>query len=385
MMIQKVKLVNFISHRDTEIELPHGLTAIIGRNGAGKTSILDAISYALFKQHSRGKDENLINRRASSAQVQLQFNSNGRSYEITWRIERDKRARATLKNVETGSPILIDAGERTVIPEIERILGISREIFLNAAYLRQGEIARLLEARPAERKELISKLLGIDALEKIWEILRTPIKVLEEKLERLREEAGRRPDLEERIRDISSKLSESEKLLRGKELKLKKLEEKLAETERKLKRLEEERTRAEGLREAVLKLEKLINRRREELNGAERELELVEKAEKRVSELKGIVEEKNRLESEIEEIRGTISEMKIMKDKEEMVKRRAAEISEEISSLKGFLKNSLKTLEKYLQLEMIDEDEFAERLSAALEEYNRIRNGLRDKIQRLVE
>ena len=163
MMIQKVRLINFVSHRDTSLELPHGLTAIIGRNGAGKTSILDAISYALFKQHSRGRDENLINRRASSAQVQLQFSSNGRSYEITWRIERGRRARAILKDAESGSPILIDAGERTAIPEMEKILGISREVFLNAAYIRQGEVARLLEARPAERKELISKLLGIDA------------------------------------------------------------------------------------------------------------------------------------------------------------------------------------------------------------------------------
>ncbi|HDD42514.1 MAG TPA: ATP-binding cassette domain-containing protein, partial [Nitrososphaeria archaeon] len=97
-MIQKVRLINFVSHRDTSLELPHGLTAIIGRNGAGKTSILDAISYALFKQHSRGKDENLINRRAPSAQVQLQFSSNGSNYEITWMIELGRRARAILKD-----------------------------------------------------------------------------------------------------------------------------------------------------------------------------------------------------------------------------------------------------------------------------------------------
>ena len=384
-MIQKVRLINFVSHRDTSLELPHGLTAIIGRNGAGKTSILDAISYALFKQHSRGRDENLINRRASSAQVQLQFSSNGRNYEITWRIERGRRARAILKDAESGSPILIDAGERTAIPEMEKILGISREVFLNAAYIRQGEIARLLEARPAERKELISKLLGIDALEKIWESLRTPIRVLEEKLERLREEAGRRLELEEMLKDISSRLSESENLLGEKEVKLRKLEEKLEEIEGKLRRLEEERARAESLREAVSKLEKLIDRRREELSGAERELKLVEEAERKVSELRGVVEERSRLESEVEELRGRISEMKVVKDKENVLRRRAAEISEEINSLKGFIKDSLKVLEKCLQLEPVSEDEFSEKLSTAIEEHKRMRDEFRDRIRRVVE
>ena len=385
MMIQKVRLINFVSHRDTSLEIPHGLTAVIGRNGAGKTSILDAISYALFKQHSRGRDENLNNRRASSAQVQLQFSSNGRSYEITWRIERGRRARAILKDAESGSPILIDAGERTAIPEMEKILGISREVFLNAAYIRQGEIARLLEARPAERKELISKLLGIDALEKIWESLRTPIRVLEERVERLREEAGRRLELEEVLKDVSSRLSESENLLREKKDELGKLEERLKEVEGKLRRLEEERARAESLREAISKLEKLIDRRREELSGAERELKLVEEAERKVSELRGAAEERSRLESEVEELRGRISEMRVVKDREKMLRRRAAEISDEISSLKGFIEDSLKVLEKCLQPEPVSEDEFSEKLSEAIEEHRRMRDELRDKIRRVVE
>lgn len=384
-MIRSVKLVNFVSHKDTSIELPHGLTAIIGRNGAGKTSILDAISYASFKQHSRGRDENLINRRASSARVQLQFSSNGRSYEITWRIERGKRARATLKDSETGSLILIDAGERTVIPEMEKILGVSRDVFLNAAYIKQGEIARLLEARPAERKELISKLLGIDALEKIWESLRTPIKVLEEKLERLREEAGRRLELEEKLREVSSSLSESEKLRGERKLRLEKLEEKLKEIEDELRRLDEERSRAEGLKEAISKLERLIDGRREGLNSARRELELVEEAEKRVSGLKEVVEEKKRLESEVEEIRRKISELKSVKGRKEMLKSRVEEISEEISSLRSFIKESLETLEGCLQLEKVSEEEFSEKLSAAIEENRRIREELRDRIRRLDE
>jgi len=54
-VIERVKLVNFLSHKDTEIQLGEGLTVFIGRNGAGKSSVIDAITYALYGQHTRGK------------------------------------------------------------------------------------------------------------------------------------------------------------------------------------------------------------------------------------------------------------------------------------------------------------------------------------------
>ncbi len=385
MLIHKIRLVNFISHKDTVIELSQGLTAIIGRNGAGKTSILDAISYALFKEHSRGREENLINRRAFSAQVQLLFSSNGRSYEITWKIERGKRALAVLKDAQSGSPILVDAGERTVIPEMERILGISRDVFLNAAYIRQGEIAELLKARPAERKELISKLLGIEALEKIWESLRTPIKILENRLERLREKAGREPELRRTLEDHSSQLLELQKKLESERVKLKDLEDRLKEVEERIKVLEEERSRIEGLREALSKLERLIDSKRRELDNARRELEIVEGAEEKIRRLDEVKMERERLRREVEEIREEISKLKILKSGEEDIRRRIDDVSDEVRSLKGFISESLRKLEEALQSGPVEVEEFSEKLSSALDEYGGERERLRERISRLME
>ncbi|MDJ0270749.1 MAG: AAA family ATPase, partial [Aigarchaeota archaeon] len=121
MIVRELKLRNFISHRDTELKFTEGLTVIVGENGSGKTSILDAISYVLYKEHSRGKDENVINRRADSALVYLRFSVGGRDYSVEWRIRRRGRSTATLRDHTTGKTILVDAGEKTALPELEKL------------------------------------------------------------------------------------------------------------------------------------------------------------------------------------------------------------------------------------------------------------------------
>jgi len=52
-VIERVKLVNFLSHENTEIVLEGGLTVFIGRNGAGKSSVIDAVTYALYGRPPR--------------------------------------------------------------------------------------------------------------------------------------------------------------------------------------------------------------------------------------------------------------------------------------------------------------------------------------------
>ena len=48
MQINRIRLVNFRQHENTEIELGPGLTGIVGPNGAGKTTILEAIAWAMY-------------------------------------------------------------------------------------------------------------------------------------------------------------------------------------------------------------------------------------------------------------------------------------------------------------------------------------------------
>ena len=385
MIIHSVRLRNFISHRDTFIEFPQGLTVLVGDNGSGKTSILDAVTFALFKEHSRGRDENLINRAASSAMVQVTFSSGGRTYEITWRLGRGKRAQATLRDLTSGSTLLVDAGERTVLPEIERILGIPREVFMSAAYVRQGEMARLLEARPAERKEIISRLLGIEDLERLWEELRIPIRLLEEKAAELRREVERAGEIERRLSGVEAEAARAQELLSLLESGIRGLEKERDELESRLRAMEEDRRRIEGLKEAVAKLDSLIASRRGELESHERNLALVREAEKRVLELERAEEELTRLREEVEGLRNRITELEAMKSRRDILERRLMEITREISSHRSLIEGWVRKIEKSSGRRLERLEELPNALMELLDERRRVVEELEERVRRIGE
>ena len=52
-MITSIELVDFLSHSETKLEFEDGVTIFVGDNGAGKSSIIDGITFSLFGQHTR--------------------------------------------------------------------------------------------------------------------------------------------------------------------------------------------------------------------------------------------------------------------------------------------------------------------------------------------
>ena len=84
MQILSVALTNFKTHKEKEFHFQPGTNAICGENGAGKTSILEAIAWVLFNYQGNYKKEDLIRNGASSAQVRVAFISSrdSRTYEV---------------------------------------------------------------------------------------------------------------------------------------------------------------------------------------------------------------------------------------------------------------------------------------------------------------
>jgi len=70
MRIVRLRLKDFLSHQDTVVTFPGDINVIIGHNGAGKSSLIDGITFALFKK-GRGNREDMIRQGASSAEVDL--------------------------------------------------------------------------------------------------------------------------------------------------------------------------------------------------------------------------------------------------------------------------------------------------------------------------
>ena len=171
MIFTKLKLNNFKSHKNTTIKFEKGISVIVGENGAGKSTIFEAISFALFKQHTAKRIDDLVRNNANSMSVELEFISNAKEYRIVREKKSNLKSSIYTKTSADGGFVHICSGDKEVNEEIRQILDIDSDLFLNAIYIRQGEIAELVDKTPAEKKLLIAKLLGIDSLERAWKNL----------------------------------------------------------------------------------------------------------------------------------------------------------------------------------------------------------------------
>jgi len=187
MIFNKLTLKNFKSHKNTTIDFREGISIIVGENGAGKTSILEAISFALFKQFTGKKMDDLVTKNRNSREtmsVTLEFKSNGKEYKVLR--SRNGNSKSELSSKKGDNFIKISSGDKAVNEEIQTILNMDSELFLNAIYIRQGEIADLVGKTPAEKKQLIGKLLGIEGLQKAWNNILPLITHYDKESERLK-------------------------------------------------------------------------------------------------------------------------------------------------------------------------------------------------------
>ncbi len=170
-MIRRVELSNFISHRHSIIELDKGVSVFIGKNGSGKSSVIDAITYALYGEHMRDSNRNIVRDGANEAYVVVEFTHNNKVYRAERRINKIGRLEAALlSEYRNGAWRQIASGERrqfgeSVSEQIARILGLDYERMRIAGIVQQGEIARIVEYKPKEFKELINSIVGIDMLD----------------------------------------------------------------------------------------------------------------------------------------------------------------------------------------------------------------------------
>lgn len=221
MILERLSMENFKSHKNTQIDFNTGISIIIGENGAGKSSILEAVSFALFKQYSGRKVESLIRNGKQKMGVELDFFSNGRSYRVS-RIRGPSGSRTQLKIKEERGYHTLTSKDKQVTKEIQRILDIDSALFLNAIYVKQGEISDLIEKSPAEKKQMIGKFLGIDSLEKAWKNMKPILDKykgeklrLEGKLESLTDlkedikfKKGQRNQMKFKIQDLNKVIQE---------------------------------------------------------------------------------------------------------------------------------------------------------------------------------
>ena len=161
MRLNSLRLCNFRQHADSYITFDAGLTGIIGANGSGKTTILEAIAWALYGQEAaRGRKETIRSLRAgpnAKVKVELDFELGGHRY----RVERGL-TQAELYLDGADAPV---ANSLTGVSDmLRRRLGMSRDEFFNTYFTGQKELDVMAAMAPAERAQFLSRVLGYERL-----------------------------------------------------------------------------------------------------------------------------------------------------------------------------------------------------------------------------
>ena len=295
MIIKRLTLNNFLSHKDTAVEFPWGVTVFVGPNGAGKTSIIDGIFVALFNQRPRGESwGDIIHRGSSSARVELEFEEGGIPYRVVW--ERRKTGTPLYKLYRVDMGMLIAEGVREVQSQLEAITGLERDSAINSILIRQGEITSLLDQTPAERKKIIGRLIGIDKLERAWKNIGEVVGYFKEKLMEYERLQFEHDHLLKRLEELKMERQKLETEIKDLEERIKVLEKQLENETQILNALEEKKERHTVITGEIERLRVQIKAVEDNLNKARGELERAAAAKKLVEELSPVIQKLGALE-----------------------------------------------------------------------------------------
>lgn len=164
------------------------LVGIVGPIGSGKSSILDAISFALFGRTPRISDtKSLINQRRDTLAVSLTFEVDGTAWRVVRSLRRNGAAAHTLYRQEGDDFSEVADKAREVTAEIGTLLGLDFDAFRRSVLLAQNQFAEFLEATPTERNKVLKGVFGFDRLDGMREVVKARLDRLGGRLQALTE------------------------------------------------------------------------------------------------------------------------------------------------------------------------------------------------------
>jgi exonuclease SbcC len=311
------------------------VTVIHGLNGSGKSSLLEACFFALYG--ARALDENLddvLTTGEDEAEIDLWFTHAGTEYHVERRLRRSGDRVQTATCVLDGGESPVE-GARDVRGFVADLLRMDAEAFVNCAYVRQGEVNKLINATPAQRQDVIDDLLQLG------------------KLEEYRERAGQaRLGIEDVLGEKRGALSKLDSQIAAKEDadlhdRLNALETELSEVESEIDRFEENRERAQETREEAEEVLSTFEDRRAELDELDEDIddlrETIQSDERTREELRAEVREaREEVETLRERLAERLDETELPSAESEAVRARRAALDEREADVRDDLTEARK-------------------------------------------
>ena len=319
MILSKLRLENFKKYTSKTIEFGEGLTGIIGKNGSGKSTIFEAILFALYGEaKNRGNKELLRNANASEKDavvVELEFEFETVLYKVV-REFRGKAMSANAKFYKNGS--LTTSGAKEVTSAIIKLTKMGKDAFMHTLFASQKELTSLSTLKPEERKKMIRRLLGLEKIDFVEK------------------------ELIEKSRELKREIEAFKEVLLGED-----------EIKQKQEQIKERVVAKEALSKEVLsKSEELEHIKTRQL-GIKKELEILAKTKEQKQKLFSELElAKNSKSSEVMNQVKLTAEIHELEDKEEKLKKLQS-VKTEYMSLQEQLKEQEKLREFHLKREGI--------------------------------
>ena len=268
MRIVSIHLKNIKSHRDTELSFAPGINVLSGANGSGKSTIFQAIGYALFgvsAQDFVSRAERFLTIGTKRGEISVVFEpAEGELYRVTrtvgpagkWLLARENggvfevEEHAGIQETELRIAKLLGlSSARSLAEQFKLVIGPFQNDFLGPFVIRQ----------PTKRQDAFDEILGIDAWRKTFDGTKTLASTIVSKIETLQAEAAGKA---EQVAVLPAKEVELAGLREGSAAKRVELELRLAELERTtahLCRLDAQRERIEAAQSALQGVEERVN------------------------------------------------------------------------------------------------------------------------------
>jgi exonuclease SbcC len=170
----KLSVEGFTSFRDrVEIDFSGlDLFAITGPTGSGKSSLIDAIVFALYGQVPRVGDDykQLISHGRERLSVMLEFSVGGQSYRVVRTARPDRPSQQRLERITGGAAEPLADRAKEIRAEVERLLGLDYDGFTRSVVLPQGQFDAFLKGEPKERRKILVALLSLGVYERMQQL-----------------------------------------------------------------------------------------------------------------------------------------------------------------------------------------------------------------------